>query len=309
MITSSSRMYKVYWAGIIVLVLLLTLFSTTRLFATDAADGLSLQANILVCDDIATSISSEEPVTSEPHSFYLPLIVNCPAPAPTPAPTPSPWTDPGAPIEVFSPVTDAIYHSPIEIIGYSRTFEGNVIVRLKDTDGELLAERFTIGGSVDGHDFFHTRLRFEIDIEPGQVMSATVEITHEVMTEEGSESAANRSDTVVIPVLLQKGQRRIDVDSPRPGEALCQRAFISGYSNTFEANVVLTLSERDGTTVEVKATEGGTLGFYKDFSRSFEHEVSEPTALLVSAHEDDARGWGNIDQIRVPISLYSCEDE
>jgi hypothetical protein len=306
MITSSSRMYKLFWVGVFVLVLLLTVFSTSRLFATDAVHDLSLQAHKLVCDEIAETMSGQETVPADPRNLYLPLIMNCPAVAPTPTPTPDPWTDPGVPIEVFSPVKDAIYHSPIEIIGYSRTFEGNVIVRLKDSKDELLAERFTIGGSVDGHDFFHTQLRFELNIEPGQVMSATVEFSHEVMTEEGSESAANRSDTVVIPILLQKGQRRIDVNSPRPGEALCQRAFVSGYSNTFEANVVLTLSERDGTEVEVKPTEGGTFGFYREFSDSFDHEVTGPTAMLVSAHEIDARGLGDIDHTRVPISLYAC---
>jgi hypothetical protein len=241
------------------------------------------------------------PVTPTPET---PTPVT-PTPTPvTPTPEPDdPWTDPEEAIEVFSPVADAIYHSPIEIIGFSRTFEGNVVVRLRDADGEIIAERPTIGGSVDGYDFFHTRLRFVIDVEPGEVMTGTVE-AFEISAEDGSEI-----NMVTIPVLLQSGQRVIDVDWPRPGEVVCQPLSISGYSSTFEANVVLTLSERDGEEVEVTPTMGGTFGFYEEFSDSFEHTVTEPRAMLVSAHEEDARGLGNIDYTRVPITASPCNDE
>jgi hypothetical protein len=225
-----------------------------------------------------------------------------PTPTPTPAPE-DPWTDPEEAIEVFSPVADALYHSPIEIIGYSRTFEGNVVVRLRDADGEIIAERPTIGGSVDGYDFFHTSLRFVIDVEPGEVMNGVFE-AFEISAEDGSEI-----NMVTIPVLLQPGQRVIDVDWPRPGDVVCQPLTISGYSSTFEANVVLTLSERDGEEVEVKPTMGGTFGFYQGFNDSFDHTVTGPRAMLVSAHEDDARGFGNIDHTRVPITASPCNQE
>jgi len=217
-------------------------------------------------------------------------------PAPTATSTPaatSPWTPPAVPIELFSPVAETLYHSPIEIIGYSQTFEGNVNLRLTDAEGNILAERNAVGGSVDGFAFFHSYLRFTVTEE----LSATLEV-FETSAEDGSEL-----HTVTVPLQLLPGQRFIDVTSPTPGAALCRPLVISGYSNTFEANVVVELRSRDGEVVEESFTSGGNLGLYADFSTSFAYTPTSSEPLLVGAYEVSARDGRPIDQTFVPVSF------
>jgi len=215
-----------------------------------------------------------------------------PTATPTPA-TPSPWTPPADQIELFSPVAETLYHSPIEIIGYSQTFEGNVNLRLTDAEGNILAERNALGGSVDGFAFFHSYLRFTVTEE----MSATLEV-FETSAADGTEL-----HTVTVPLQLLPGQRFIDVNSPTPGADVCRPLVISGYSNTFEANVVVELRSRDGEVLEERFTSGGNLGVYADFSTSFDYAATGSEPLLVGAYEVSARDGRPIDQTFVPVSF------
>lgn len=285
--------FKVIGIGTLLLVVLVALFAANALFAADQADERG-QVRTPVC--MEGMAAPQATPRSNGSKSYLPLVSSCPGTAPTPTPTPDPWTDPDAAIEVFSPVAAGGYHSPIEIIGYSQTFEGNVILRLLDSEGKVIAERFAIGGSVDGYDFFQSRLRFYVDAEE----SGTVEV-YEESAEDGSPL-----HKVTIPVVLMPGQRVIDVDSPKPDQALCS-PMISGYSDTFEANVVVTLSDRSGAeVVSPESTMGGNLGFFRPFSESLTYAVSTPEALLIGAHETSAKDGSKIDYTRIPVSLYSC---
>lgn len=215
-----------------------------------------------------------------------------PTATPTPAAT-SPWTPPADQIELFSPVAETLYHSPIEIIGYSQTFEGNVNLRLTDAEGNILAERNALGGAADGFAFFHSYLRFTVTEE----LSATLEV-FETSAEDGSEL-----HTITVPLQLLPGQRFIDVNSPTPGADLCSPLVISGYSNTFEANVVVELRSRDGEVLEESFTSGGNLGIYADFSTSFAYAPTSREPLLVGAYEASARDGRPIDQTFVPVSF------
>jgi hypothetical protein len=283
--------YKVIGSGALLLVVLLALFSVNRLFATGQERESDPPSKTVCAERIAMPQATPRANGSK---SYLPLVTGCFGVTPTA--TPNPWTDPAEAIEVFSPVKDGGYHSPIEIIGYSQTFEGNVILRLLNSDATPIAERFTMGGSVDGYDFFHSRLRFYVDAEE----AGTVEV-YEESAEDGSQI-----NKVTIPVVLMPGQRVIDVDSPKPGAALCS-PVISGYSNTFEANVVITLSDRNGTPVATpQPTMGGNLGFYRPFSASVPYTVTAPTALLIGAHETSPKDGSNVDYTRIPFSLYPC---
>ena len=63
---------------------------------------------------------------------------------------------------MFSPVANGLYHSPIEVRGFSQTFEGVVNMRLRvAASGEVLAERTAMGSSVDGFAFFDSYLRLQ----------------------------------------------------------------------------------------------------------------------------------------------------
>jgi murein DD-endopeptidase MepM/ murein hydrolase activator NlpD len=225
------------------------------------------------------------------------LIVPVPTtvtPTPTPSAPLSPWMPPATAIEVFSPVANGVYHSPMEVIGFSQTFEGQVNLRLSNEAGEVLAERPTLGGSVDGFDFFHTYLRFTTTEEQEGFLEV-----FEISAEDGSEI-----NKVTVPLLLLPGQRVVDVNNPAVGVAVCSPVLIAGYSNTFEANVVVRLGQRDSTTILEDNTWGGTLGVYQDFSTTLAHSAATPQAILISAYELNGRGIGEIDHTRVPVTLY-----
>jgi hypothetical protein len=200
---------------------------------------------------------------------------------------------------VFSPVAEGLYHSPIVVRGFSRTFEGAVSLRLTDADGEVLAARTAQGGSVDGFAFFDSYLRFTLAEE----ITGTLEV-FEVSAKDGSEI-----NKVSIPLVLLPGQRVVDLDRPQTGATVCSPIFVSGYSNTFEAAVLVTLSERDGTEIGATPAQGGNLGFYADFSMIISHTVDSPQPLLVGVAEGSPAGFGYVDYTRVPVSLYPAGPE
>lgn len=271
----------------------------------DGAGGVTA----MFVDDVAL-----EHCKSRPDSVYMPLIRYQPTltptleptvtPTVTVAPTPTPtstavWADPGQAIEVFSPVADGLYHSPIEVRGFSQTFEGVVNIRLSADGRDVLAERTAMGGSVDGFAFFDSYLRFTVSEE----ISATLEVFEE-SAKDGSEI-----HKVSIPLTLLPGQRVVDLDSPDTGDEVCSPVLVSGYSNTFEASVLVTLSARDGTELAVTPAMGGNLGVYADFSTTISHTVSSPQPLLVGVTEGSAAGFGYVDYTRVPVSLYPAGEE
>ncbi len=270
-----------------------TLYSLARRFGT-TVDALMRFNNITNSNQIYIG-----------QRLRVPSSTTTATPAPVPAtatPTPAPgstnvWTPPTAnSIEVFSPVQTGIYHSPIEVNGFSQTFEGNVNIRLTDAKGTVLAQRNATGGSVDGFAFFHTSIRFTIT-EP---IAATLDV-FESSAKDGSEI-----HKVSLPLTLQPGQRIIDLNSPTVGASVCSPLVISGYSNTFEAVVDVALRQRNNTAIAQSSTQGGNLGIYANFTASFPNPASAPQPRLVSAYAGDAAGRGLIDQTVIPVTLYSA---
>ena len=261
----------------------------------DGVDGVTA----LFVDDVTL-------VTCPPNAAnYLPIIANDLTPTPTlvltAPPTASPtststavWRDPAQAIEVFSPVAAGLYHSPIVVNGFSRTFEGTVNLRLTDNLGQVLAERNTQGGSVDGFAFFDSYLRFTV----GEMISATLEV-FESSAKDGSEI-----NKVTLPIVLLPGQRVIDLNTPSVGAQLCNPIDVHGYSNTFEANVAVTLQQRNGAALATVSTLGGNLGIYADFSTLISHTVTGPQPVLVGAFEESPAGFGLVDYTRHPVALY-----
>ena len=239
-----------------------------------------------------TASPSPEP-TAEPTAE--------PSPTATPAPTPggeAPFTDPDQAIEIFSPVAGTTYHSPIEVIGFSRTFEGTVNLRLTDGEGTVLAERFATGGGVDGFDFFRTYLRFFVP-EP---TSATLEV-FEISAEDGAEI-----NKVSLPITLLVGQRFIDVDAPEPGQLVCEMVTIAGYASTFEATVAIEVDDRAGDVLFETFAMGGGNGLYDTFSKSLALSADLPVPLLIGAREESARDGSAIDWTRIPFGVLPVGD-
>jgi len=277
-----------------------TLYSIARRFGTMvnaivSLNGLTNPNMIYVGQRLRIPDGSTTPPTPMTPTPTAPPPTAPPPTTPTPTPAGTDvWSPPTSPIELFSPVAAGIYHSPIEIIGFSQTFEGNVNVRLTDVNGNVLAERNTIGGSVDGFDFFHTYIRFTVT-DP---IDATLEV-FDISANDGSEISK-----VEIPLVLRPGQRVIDVNTPAVGAAICNPVVVSGYANTFEANVVVDLRQRNNTVIDQISAQGGNLGVYANFTAAIANIVGAPQPRLISAYEGDAAGLGLIDQTVIPVTLY-----
>lgn len=291
MFTTVRRVHKLLWSTAVCLLCLVLGAGIVHSLA--AAERQPSRPQPESCDQ---TISGSFRQGSAQNTSFLPMVASCLASTPTP--TPDPWTNPPVAIEVFSPITDSVYHSPIEIIGYSRTFEGNVLVRLRDSKGDVIAERHTQGGSTDGFDFFHTRLRFYINAE----QDGLVEV-YETSAKDGSEL-----HKVTIPVVLLPGQREIDIDYPAVGQAVCAPVGISGYSNTYEAHVNTLLANRNGSVVQTQHAMGGNLGMFGIFSVSLPYTVTVPQPMVVGASGTSGRELGPIDETRIPISVYNCSE-
>lgn len=210
---------------------------------------------------------------------------------------PKAWPAPQAAIEVFSPVAGGLYHSPIEIIGNSLTFEAVVNIRLSLTDGTVLAERTTMGGGTE-HKFFDTYIRFEILSGDPQPQDAVLDV-FEVSAKDGSEI-----NKVSIPITVAPGQRSIDVFQPEVGAKVCNPIPVAGYSFTFEANVNLVAEERDGSTLVEGNAMGGALD-YRDWGAELGPINPPVRAVLVSVLDHSAKDGQAIDETRIPVTVLA----
>lgn len=205
------------------------------------------------------------------------------------------WTAPEGALELLSPTTGG-YRSPLDVVGLSQTLMGSVDVTLVDEAGTVLAERLTMGGTVDTHAFFHTFLRFSVTEPIAAVLSVVdMDMAEGLVTEQ-----------VQIPLTLLPGQRLIDVTYPTVGGVVCGTLTATGYSNTHEANVVVELLSRDGAVLEQVSAMGGTLGIYRDFVAPLAYVVSDGAQpVLLAAYESDASGrFPHVDKQVVPFTLY-----
>lgn len=210
---------------------------------------------------------------------------------------PKAWPAPQAAIEMFSPVAGGLYHSPIEVIGNSLTFEGQVNIRLSLADGTVLAERYAMGGGTE-HRFFHTYVRFEILTGDPEPQDAVLEV-FEVSAKDGSEI-----NKVSIPITVAPGQRSIDVLQPEVGAKVCNPIPVAGYSFTFEASVNLVAEKRDGTALLEGNAMGGAL-YYLDWSTELGPIDPPARAVLVSVLDHSAKDGQAIDETRIPVTLLA----
>ncbi|MBX3015794.1 MAG: LysM peptidoglycan-binding domain-containing protein [Caldilineaceae bacterium] len=235
-----------------------------------------------VTPEVTTTVTTTVPVTVTPVATTTGTVTDVV------------WTAPEQPIELFSPVGEGLYHSPLEVIGFSQTFEGNVNLRLSDAEGNILAERSTIGGSVDGFAFFHSYLRFTV----------TEPVTGTLAVFETSARNGSEINVVTIPLKLLPGQRVIDLTNLTPGKAVCSPIIAAGYSNTFEASLVVELADRAGAVMGQSNAMGGNLGVYAEFLTTLEPDVTTAQPVLVGAYEEAASGEGLVDRTRYPVTLY-----
>lgn len=96
----------------------------------------------------------------------------------------------------------------------------------------------------------------------------------------------------------------IDLNTPSIGAQLCNPIDVNGYSNTFEANVAVTLEQRNGAALATVSALGGNLGIYAAFSTLISHTVTAPQPVFVGAFEESPAGFGLVDYTRHPVALY-----
>lgn len=225
-------------------------------------------------------------------------VLSQPYPIAEAPPLPHPWQMAAAPIEIFSPVTLGAYHSPMEIIGCIHSASDRINIRLADTGGNIIARR-TLSIKPGNAVFFHTYLRFETYLEQNAILEVC-----ECSADDGSEI-----NQIRLPLTITPGQRYIDLTAPTVGANLTNPILVSGYSNTFEANVIVELSYREGGYLVRQPVQGGSYGFYRDFHLTFTEAASVSRAVLISVYELDPGSGAAIDQTRVPITVLPGDFE
>jgi LysM repeat protein len=234
--------------------------------------------------------------------LVIPQLPREPIPLPTPTPAPisisgteflPTWTAAAAIIELFSPVERGYYHSPIEVNGFLNAVQGELLIRLLDTEGNILAERNGIGGATHGLNFFQTYLRFVVEEEtPARLVAFRIR------------DRVGASLEIEIPVMLLPGQRAVDLLEPRPGELTCAGISMNGYATTAQGEVLVTIEERDGGFVKSEKAPAGRPNFYAAFRKTIPFDVDVVRPLLISVHSPGPNGERVIDRTRVPVILF-----
>jgi LysM repeat protein len=281
----------------------------TTIYIVQAGDTLSSIARLH-----ATSVSQLQRLNSIGNAnqifvgqrLLIPRPQREPLPVPTPTPTPisipeieSPplWTASATVVELFSPVEQGYYHSPLEVNGFLNAVQGELLIRLLDAQGNILAERNGIGGVTHGLNFFQTYLRFVVEEE-----TPTRLVVFRISARDGESL-----DQIEIPIVLLPGQRAVDLFNPRPGELACAGVFMNGYATTTEGEVLVTIEERDGAFVKSEKAPAGRPDFYAAFRKTIPFDVDVARPLLISVHSPGPNGERIIDRTRVPIILFPTD--
>ena len=104
---------------------------------------------------------------------------------------PEVWSESGN-ISVQTPQPNALVKSPLIVSGMERTFEQNVVLRLRDGKGVELIKTFTTGTAPDLG--IHGPYRAELKFETPKTKTGTLEVF------QGSAKDGSEIDKVIIPV-------------------------------------------------------------------------------------------------------------
>ena len=149
-----------------------------------------VSAVVIVGGLITWQLWPEEEVPSPP-SVASTTPTSIPSPTPSPTPTP-PLTVNERITKISSPLINQEINSPVLIGGQSDTFEGNVRIKIKDDNGTLLADTFTMGGAYGTLQPFHK----EVSYDYPTTSKGTVEIF------EDSAKDGEEINKVIIPVIF-----------------------------------------------------------------------------------------------------------
>lgn len=110
--------------------------------------------------------------------FSCYLVIACAAPAPQPAATEQPAPQQTVPATRTDPkpeitITGVVPANPVVVEGLARTFENNVVVRLRDAQGTLIHETFTTSAGEMGQ---HNPYRAEVFVTRDPGGQVTVEV-------------------------------------------------------------------------------------------------------------------------------------
>ncbi|HEV3473489.1 MAG TPA: Gmad2 immunoglobulin-like domain-containing protein [Actinomycetota bacterium] len=96
----------------------------------------------------------------------------------------------------------------------------------------------------------------------------------------------------------------IVLESPKPGDEVSNPVTISGFANTFEANVVIRIRDANGDVlVETFTTATCGSGCWGDFSEDVRYEVTEPQEGRIEVLTYSAEDGSERDVISTPVFL------
>src|SRR3989338_2463032 len=147
-------------------------------------------AGVVAGGVIDQKLSAREPIE---------LIVSAPrqdipANNPDEQSAPEVWSESGN-ISVRIPQPNALVKSPLVVEGMERTFEQNVVLRLRDGNGNELVKTFTTGTAPDLG--IHGAYRAELIFEKPKTKSGTLEVF------QGSPKDGSEIDKVTIPLRFE----------------------------------------------------------------------------------------------------------
>ncbi|KKU71749.1 MAG: Lipoprotein LpqB, GerMN domain protein [Parcubacteria group bacterium GW2011_GWA2_47_26] len=129
--------------------------------------------------------------TVQPNQNPSAAIVNTDLEAQAP---PEIWSE-GENISVRMPQPDSLVTSPLIVEGLARTFESDVVLRLKDDKGEELVKTFTTANAPDAG--LYGPYRAELIFEKPRARAGTLEV-FELSAKDGSEI-----NKVTVPVRFE----------------------------------------------------------------------------------------------------------
>jgi hypothetical protein len=180
--------------------------------------------------------------------------------------------------------------------------EGTELLRVARENAELqvdLSSEFTSGGGslamqMRVAQIVYTGTQFD------GIESVRILVDGETVDAIGGEGVppggVRRDFQIVAPAIVP--------ETPKPGDEASGSVVVSGFANTFEANVVIQIHDANGNQIEetfTTATCGS--GCWGDFSEEVAFDVTEPQEGYVTVLTYSAEDGAPRDRIQIPVML------
>jgi hypothetical protein len=255
--------------------------------------------------------------TDEPATQPAAPTPTAPAPAPTtPTPTPTPAAVaqptplPEEAILILEPGPGSTLTSPLRVSGFAdSTFEQNLVIRLLDEDGEILAQQpTTIQSELGQRGPFSAEIPFNVPVERQAFLQVYTESPRDGQITHLHTVGVRLSPTGPAEIrTAQPSMERIIIFTPLPGQAVAGGSLhVEGFAlASFEQHLLVELYDEDGsrlayTPVTVQAPD---LGFPGPFRASLSYQVSQEQAGRLVVRDPSVAFPGDVHISSVELRL------